>query len=239
MCAVTCHRLPMKALTVRPSDDLDGLLRFYERGLGLTLLFRFELDSVTHIGYYKHAMGVQRDFTWHELGERVRQRRMARRMTQQALAESAGLTQNAIFRIEAGTTNPQLRTLQQIAGGLGCNVRELLCGMAESSSPLAGWLSRVRAVVESRDQTAIGVLDNGIKAAEALLARSGRNMPSEPIKRVAKGEGRRSLADDLILNQPILRPKSEADHMLRTTNPEWMKVGDRKFRRPKSTHEAK
>ena len=26
----------------RPSDDLDALLRFYEHGVGLTLLFRFE-----------------------------------------------------------------------------------------------------------------------------------------------------------------------------------------------------
>ena len=26
----------------RPSDNLDALLRFYEQGLGLTLLFRFE-----------------------------------------------------------------------------------------------------------------------------------------------------------------------------------------------------
>ena len=26
----------------RPSDDLDALLRFYEHGLGLTLLYRFE-----------------------------------------------------------------------------------------------------------------------------------------------------------------------------------------------------
>ena len=26
----------------RPSDDLDALLRFYERGLGLSILYRFE-----------------------------------------------------------------------------------------------------------------------------------------------------------------------------------------------------
>jgi hypothetical protein len=34
---------PVPVLRVaRPSDNLDGLLRFYEQGLGLTLLYRFE-----------------------------------------------------------------------------------------------------------------------------------------------------------------------------------------------------
>ena len=34
---------PVPILRVaRPSDNLDALLRFYEQGLGLTLLYRFE-----------------------------------------------------------------------------------------------------------------------------------------------------------------------------------------------------
>jgi transcriptional regulator with XRE-family HTH domain len=162
-------------------------------------------------------------------------------MTQQALAQSADITQNAIFRIESGETNPQLTTLQQIAAGLGCSVRELLCGIPQSAPYLADRLSRVRAVVESEDKTAISVLDNGIEAAEELIARSRgrRRMPSEPMKRVAKGEGRRSLAGDLIFNHPIPRRKSEADDIPLTTNPEWIKLGGRTSRRPKSTHEAK
>lgn len=187
------------------------------------------------------AVSDKRDFSWQEVGERIRNRRVARRMTQQALAQSADITQNAIFRIESGETNPQLTTLQQIAAGLGCSVRELLCGIPESSPHLADRLSRVRAVVESDDQIAISVLDHGIEAAEELLARSSgrRRMPPPPRKMILKGEGRRSLAPDLLFNYEIASRKSEADDMPPTTNPEWIKLGGRTSRRPKSTHEAK
>src|SRR5215469_8250873 len=37
----TMTAVPVLRVT-RPSDNLDALLRFYEHGLGLTLLFRFE-----------------------------------------------------------------------------------------------------------------------------------------------------------------------------------------------------
>jgi len=39
----------------RPSDDLDGLLRFYEQGLGLTLLYRF----TDHEGFDGMMLGRQ------------------------------------------------------------------------------------------------------------------------------------------------------------------------------------
>jgi transcriptional regulator with XRE-family HTH domain len=186
-------------------------------------------------------MAIGRDFDWGELGERIRHRRNARGISQQALANAAGVTQNAIYRLEAGETNPQITTLQQIAAGLECSVRELLCGVPVASAQLAGRLSRVLEVIESGDQTAIGILDHGIEAAEALLARSDRrrSMPSPSRKLVLKGEGRRSMADDLVLEKPIVRGRSEADDMPPMTNPEWMKVGDRILRRPKAKDETK
>lgn len=183
-------------------------------------------------------MDVAPDFTWKELGERIRQRRVSRGISQQGLAAASGVTQNAIFRLEAGETNPQITTLQHIAAGLGCSVRSLLCGMPESSSQLFGRLGRVRAVVESGDETAIAILDNGINAAEALLARSSqtRSMLSSSRKVILKGEQRRSLADDLVLNPRLARQRSEADDMPPMTDPEWVKVGLNKSRRSKVKH---
>ncbi len=40
-------------------------------------------------------------------------------LTQEELAEKAGLTQAYISRLEAGVANPSLRTLQRLADGMG------------------------------------------------------------------------------------------------------------------------
>jgi len=94
-------------------------------------------------------------------------------MTQQALAQAAGVTQNAIFRIEAGETNPQLTTLQGLAKALGTTVREILCGVSETDPRVAGRFSCIQRIVESGDAAALCAIDNGIELAEALLERSG------------------------------------------------------------------
>ncbi len=126
------------------------------------------------------------DFNWREVGVRIRHVRLARRMSQQQLAEQAGITQNAVFRIEAGETNPQLATLKQIAGALGESVRGLICGEQKVDDfEVAPWLSRVRKIVTSGDRAAIQALQNGLENAELLRSRAGRQgLP--PI--VVKGE---------------------------------------------------
>jgi transcriptional regulator with XRE-family HTH domain len=137
---------------------------------------------------------MNQDFTWAELGNRIRDRRIARRLTQQTLAGEAKITQNGLFRIEAGEVNPQLASLQRIAGVLGCSVRELFCGKSRSDPQFAHLLQRVHRVIESGDAAAIQTIDNAVSTAELLLDRTGRRgLP--PI--VVKGEGRRSAADDL------------------------------------------
>ncbi|MET9023459.1 helix-turn-helix transcriptional regulator [Actinopolymorpha sp. NPDC004070] len=53
-----------------------------------------------------------------ELGAAVRQLREQRGWTQRELAESAGLTQSAVARFEAGGTVPTLPILERIAHAL-------------------------------------------------------------------------------------------------------------------------
>jgi len=183
-------------------------------------------------------MRREADFAWSEVGSRIRQRRTARGLSQQALADSAGLTQNAVFRIEAGESNPQISTLQQIAGGLGCTVRELMCGVPETASRLSGRLNRARAVIESGDEYAIRLLDHGIEAAEMLLLRSERKrsiaLPDDR-KVVFKGDRQEDLSLPSLWKMRPVRTESEADDIIRTTNPEFVKIGHKTIRRSKAS----
>ena len=118
--------------------------------------------------------GIPKDFDWKELGDRIRQWRLARGMNQQQLADGCGMTQSGLYRVETGQTNPQLITVQRIASALHCSVRELFCGKSELEPHLASVLQRVKDVVESADDAAIQTFENGLTAAELLMERKGR-----------------------------------------------------------------
>jgi transcriptional regulator with XRE-family HTH domain len=149
------------------------------------------------------------DFDWIELGARIRQWRLARGMTQQQLAEAAGLTQSGLMRVESGQTNPQLASLQGIASALHCSVRELFCGKSESDPQLASTVQRVKSVVESGDAAAIRTLENGLTTAELLLQRSRQSLPSQ----VNKGDGRGRPANDyLTMNGLVGNATRQAAH---------------------------
>jgi transcriptional regulator with XRE-family HTH domain len=60
------------------------------------------------------------------LGQRVRELRTKRRLTQQALAESAGIPQTHVSAIELGLMQPNLGTLLRLALALECKVSALV-----------------------------------------------------------------------------------------------------------------
>lgn len=115
------------------------------------------------------------DFTWAELGSRVRDGRMARGLAQQALADKAGITQAGLARIETGQTNPQLETLRQIAAALGTSVRQLLTGRSIESAPERHPLvGRIARILDSGDLAAIQTIAQATETAETLVRRGGR-----------------------------------------------------------------
>jgi transcriptional regulator with XRE-family HTH domain len=61
------------------------------------------------------------------LGQNIRERRKERRMSQTELAEEAGVALMTISRLERGEHDPHVRTLSQIAKGLGVPLLELMC----------------------------------------------------------------------------------------------------------------
>jgi transcriptional regulator with XRE-family HTH domain len=83
------------------------------------------------------------------LGLRVRALREERNLTQQALAQSAGIATDMVSRLENGHySSPGLRTLLRIAAGMGTQVASLLPDMP--TVPRGGDLSaraRLHAVV--------------------------------------------------------------------------------------------
>lgn len=60
-----------------------------------------------------------------ELGERVRDRRVALRLSQEDLGERAGLHRTYIGHIERGEVNPSLLNICKVAGALEVDVADL------------------------------------------------------------------------------------------------------------------
>jgi len=60
------------------------------------------------------------------LGQRVRELRTKRRLTQKALAEAAGIPQTHVSAIETGVMLPSLITVIRLAIALDCKVTSLV-----------------------------------------------------------------------------------------------------------------
>jgi|SRR5688500_901539 len=67
------------------------------------------------------------------LGANVRQLRVRRRLTQEALGERAGLSFKFIGEIERGLGNPSVESLAAIAGALGTDVADLFAAGTRGS----------------------------------------------------------------------------------------------------------
>lgn len=61
-----------------------------------------------------------------EVGSAIARRREAKGWTQAQLAEAAGLSQPYVSQVEAGTREPSLVVLRDLAKALGVTVDELL-----------------------------------------------------------------------------------------------------------------
>ncbi len=71
----------------------------------------------------------KRDTVLAALGQNVRRRREARELTQEKLAEKAGLDPTYISGIERGLRNPGIRNVARLARALGFTTAELCKGV--------------------------------------------------------------------------------------------------------------
>ena len=75
-------------------------------------------------GTGKGATARQRAF-----GERVRARRQAAGLTQEALAHRAGVHRSYVGSLETGGRNPSLETIARLAAALEVDAAELVTGL--------------------------------------------------------------------------------------------------------------
>lgn len=68
-------------------------------------------------------------------GERIRELRGMRRLSQAALARTAGLSYKFVGEIERGIGNPTLKTIASLATALECDLADLLAPDASASVP--------------------------------------------------------------------------------------------------------
>ena len=71
----------------------------------------------------------KRDTVLAALGQNVRRRREARELTQEKLAEKAGLDPTYISGIERGLRNPGIKNVARLAKALGFTTAELCKGV--------------------------------------------------------------------------------------------------------------
>lgn len=63
---------------------------------------------------------------YRDIGKRLRQARTRKRITQEAMALSLGMTRANVANLEGGKTRILLEHVYNVALVVGCNVRELL-----------------------------------------------------------------------------------------------------------------
>jgi len=88
------------------------------------------------------------------VSDRIRELRKIQGLTQGQLAAKAGLKQSYLFEVEAGKTNPTLRTLDRIARALEVSARDLLPSSQDAGDLVHFRVTCDRIVAQFKDVTA-------------------------------------------------------------------------------------
>lgn len=81
------------------------------------------------------------------LGRRIKAERQARHLTQQELAEAAGMDTAHLSRIEGGKTVPSINMVQKLADALGVPIGRLFADVPARRLPDYGWAGKMAALV--------------------------------------------------------------------------------------------
>ena len=103
------------------------------------------------------------------IGTRIRAVRQEKKLTQEQLAEAAGVGVTHISHIETGNSVPSLQVMVDIINALGCSADELLCVEIEQArSLLNSWLSEL---VADCDSTEIKLITDMVISLKSSLRR--------------------------------------------------------------------
>lgn len=163
------------------------------------------------------------DFSWREVGQRIRDKRIARGLTQAQLGSKCNLTGPGVYFAEAGKINPQLKTLSAIANALGCSVRELMTGSTTRRKEYGSLLEQMETVLATNDPGATLALLNGLQSAQLILqsrqqSRRGLSIkPSEQVLRLVEAAGKITLEQATQARHTMGKRSSKPAKALRDT----------------------
>jgi transcriptional regulator with XRE-family HTH domain len=104
---------------------------------------------------YGDPIDPNKNATEKELGARIKELRMRRLMTQEVLAERAGLASDTVRRAERGEFSASYRTLRALATGLAVPVHVMMRDDLDASADLA---EMVRALPEHEFRIAVEIV---------------------------------------------------------------------------------
>lgn len=108
------------------------------------------------------------DYTF--IGQRIRQKRIERGITQEKLSELVGIGPSHMSHIESGSTVPSFEVFISILNALNCSADELLCREVIAAKPVCeNWLLEL---IEDCDATEIKILSDTLVSLKAILRKN-------------------------------------------------------------------
>ncbi len=95
--------------------------------------------------------------------KRLRSYRVAKGFTQEQLCERAGISLDAVSRIEGGSRSPTLDTLERLASALGIQVGELVYAGAVAPLAVALPVQRITRLLETRSSKTQEVVESVVR----------------------------------------------------------------------------
>lgn len=105
-----------------------------------------------------------------DIGQRIKQKRIARGMTQEKLSELVGIGPSHMSHIEGGKTVPSLEVFITLLNVLDCSADELLCREIKTGKPVCeNWLTQL---IADCDPTETKILSDTLISLKATLRKN-------------------------------------------------------------------
>ena len=104
-------------------------------------------------------MADPRDDVHRRLGANVRELRVRRRLTQEALGERAGLSHKFVGEVERGVSNPSIESIAAIARALDTDIADLFGGAARPAGAYEASRKHLAVVRDAQERLASALKD--------------------------------------------------------------------------------
>ena len=112
------------------------------------------------------------DYT--DIGQRIKQKRVEKKLTQERLSELIGVGPSHMSHLESGKTVPSMEVFITLCNVLECSADELLCREIRTAQPiLHNWLTKL---ISDCDDTEIKILTDILTSTKQTLR---KNKPVE------------------------------------------------------------